>query len=84
MELYNRDLAAAREAISKAGKSPDDFVFAMEFQEPDPDGGGMFTVYYDVTATCTPTGKRFVRTGGIGLNWVNQFVAALEQGHFDA
>jgi hypothetical protein len=83
MELYNQELAQARETIREAGRSPDDFDFAMEFQEPDPDGGGMFTVRYDVTVTCRNTGKQAVMTGGIGLRWVSQFAAAVEQGYFD-
>jgi len=82
MELYNREVAQAQEAITAAGLSPDDFEFSMEFHEPDPDGGGMFTVYYDVAVTAKPSGKAFRGIGGIGQNWLSGFTEALNSGHF--
>ncbi|HJT41374.1 MAG TPA: hypothetical protein VJ762_13670 [Sphingobium sp.] len=81
--MYDRELKQAQEKIVEAGRSPDDFQFDMAYQEPEPDGGGMFTVMYDVTVTYLPTGKRFGATGGIGFRWVDEFAYALDTGHFD-
>ena len=81
--MYERELKTAQEKIVAAGKSPDDFSFDMVYQEPEPDGGGMFTVRYDVTVTYIPTGRMFGSTGGIGLKWVEDFADALDDGHFD-
>ena len=81
--MYDRELKQAQDKIVETGRSLDDFQFDMVYQEPEPDGGGMFTVMYDVTVTCLPTGKRIVVTGGIGFRWVNEFAYALEEGYFD-
>lgn len=82
MGLYERELEDAKQRIEAVGKVPDDFDFALAYQEPEPDGGGMFTVRYDVTVTYKPTGKQFGSTGGIGLKWVEDFADALDEGHF--
>ncbi|HKT76529.1 MAG TPA: hypothetical protein VJQ78_07335 [Sphingobium sp.] len=83
MELYERELIEAKQKIEEAGKSPDDFRFDMSYQEPEPDGGGMFTVRYDVVTTYLPTGKHCTITGGIGLKWVLELADALEAGYFE-
>jgi len=83
MELYQMELEKARQHINAAGKSNDDFQFKMDYQEPDPDGGGMFTVRYDIVITYTKTGKTLKAIGGIGLDWVGYFDDALQSGHFD-
>ena len=54
----------------------------MEMMPPDPDGGGMFTVRYVVTATCKSNGKNLEAIGGIGLDWVGYFEEALKESHF--
>ena len=55
----------------------------MSYQEPDPDGGGMFTVRYDVVITRKSTRKSFTAVGGIGLRWVDEFDHALRSGRLD-
>ena len=84
MEIYERELIQVGEKIEAAGKAVTDFRFDRTFQEPDPDGGGMFTVYYDIVATYLPTGKSVCATGGIGLRWVEEFAEALDSGYFEA
>ena len=83
MELYQKELEDAVERIRSAGRDPDDFAFDMAYQEPDPDGGGMFTVRYDVVVTRRASGKSFTSVGGIGLRWVDEFDHALRSGRFD-
>jgi hypothetical protein len=83
MELYERELRDAQARIEATGRSKDDFSFDMSFQPPDPDGGGMFTVRYDVKITNSKTSKSLTTTGGIGLRWVEEFDAALRSGEFD-
>ena len=83
MELYERELRDALSRIESNGRNQDDFSFNMTFQPPDPDGGGMFTVRYDVEISNLKTSKSLVETGGIGLRWVDDFEAALRAGHFD-
>ena len=82
MELYQRELKAAHERIQQAGLDSEDFTFDMSFQEPEPDGGGMFTVRYDVVITRRSTGKAFSTVGGIGLRWVDEFDHQLKAGGF--
>ena len=81
-ELYRRELETAQQHIRDAGLDADDFTFNMSYQEPDPDGGGMFTVRYDVVVTRRSTGKAFSSVGGIGLRWVDAFDHQLKAGHF--
>ena len=81
--MYERELKDAGARLEAAGRRRADFKFDMTYQEPDPDGGGMFTVRYDVTITHVPTGKTLVTVGGIGLKWVDHFFSALEDGAFD-
>jgi hypothetical protein len=82
MELYDMELAKARELLAVKGRDPADFTFEQEFLEPDPDGGGMFTVQYAVLITDTASGKTMAPIGGIGMDWVARFEAKLDAGHF--
>lgn len=82
MELYDMELAKARELLVARGREPNDFTFEQEFLEPDPDGGGMFTVQYAVLITDTRSGKTMAPIGGIGMDWVGRFEAKLDSGHF--
>ena len=81
--LHEMELEDARARLSAHGRDPGDFDFALTFQEPDPDGGGMFTVYYDIKVTNGKSGKSAGFVGGIGMGWVEAFEAALEGGEFD-
>ena len=83
MELYQRELESALERLRKAGRDPGDFEFKMSFQEPDPDGAGMYTVRYDILVTHKTNGKTLGAVGGIGLRWVDDFEEALNAGEFD-
>lgn len=82
-ELYAIELPDAKARIAAAGRNPDNFTFAMEYLPPDPDGGGMFTVHYEVTVTNTKGGKTKEFIGGIGMGWVERFEDALGRGLFD-
>jgi len=82
MELNESELAQAKARIAAAGQSSDDFAFAMEYLPPDPDGGGMFTVQYEVHIAHAKSGKSKRLIGGIGMGWVERFADALEQGFF--
>jgi hypothetical protein len=79
---YETELADAKKRLAAAGRNPDDFSFEMTIQPPDPDGGGMWTVRYDVQITDKTTGKSYTPTGGIGLRWVDAFEDALKSGRF--
>lgn len=83
MGLYDMELEDAAKRLRDNGKSPDDFTFARTFLEPDPDGGGMFTVQYEVRIANVNTGKEMSAIGGIGWAWVDRFAEALAEGHFD-
>lgn len=83
MELYAMERVKAGTILEEQGRSPDDFAFTVSYLPPDPDGGGMFTVRYEVTIESVRTGKGLVTVGGIGLDWVGDFVEALDEGHFD-
>ena len=83
MELYDMELEKARALLTANGRNPEDFTFEREFLEPDPDGGGMFTVQYAVVITNTRTGKEMTPIGGIGMDWVGRFESKLDAGHFD-
>lgn len=81
--MYEQELPKAEALIAERGKSRDDFAFAMNYQEPDPDGAGMFTVRYDIDIAHKQTGKSLSLVGGIGLDWVAAFDEALGNGYFD-
>ena len=80
--LHEKEIDQAKESIAASGRDPDAFTFDVSFMEPDPDGGGMFTVRYEVTVTNTETGKSEGYIGGIGLDWVGAFEADLGEGAF--
>ena len=83
MEQYQTELADALRRLSSLGRDHQDFVFAMAFLPPEPDGAGMFTVEYEVTITHTGTSRSLSETGGIGWKWVDQFEEAVTAGYFE-
>ena len=83
MELYEMERDDALARIRAHGGLADDYSFEMEYLPPDPDGGGMFTVQYEIKVTNTRTAKSKTLIGGIGMRWVDRFEAALEDGFFD-
>ena len=83
MEQYQIELADATKRISAIGKDANAFSFDMAYIPPDPDGGGMFTLMYEIFATHKPTQKSLKLIGGIGWKWVDHFESALKEGFFD-
>ena len=81
--LHEQEIEEARERVVAARRDVSDFAFDVNFMEPDPDGGGMFTVRYEVTVTNTSTDKSACYIGGIGLDWVSAFEDDLGEGAFD-
>lgn len=83
MELYEAELADAKARLAAMGRNADDFAFEMEILPPDPDGGGMFTVYYEVRVRNAVSGEGGRLIGGIGMHWVDNFEEAVKAGDFD-
>lgn len=83
MELYEIEQADAVTRLSEIGKSTGDFLFDRAYLPPEPDGGGMFTVQYEVMITNRITSKSLEVIGGIGWKWVDQFEDALQDCYFD-
>ena len=83
MDLYEIELLEAKARLRTDGYNPDHFTFDMEYLPPDPDGGGMFTVQYEVRVANSATGREKAFIGGIGLHWVDRFEHALKNGQFD-
>jgi hypothetical protein len=83
MEYHETELEDARGRLAAQGRNPDDYTFDLKFLPPDPDGGGMFTVQYEITATNTATGKALTGIGGIGMGWPDSFEQAVKDGEFD-
>ena len=81
--LHEQEIEQAKERVSASGRAPDGFDFAVSFMEPGPDGGGMFTVRYEVTVTNAGSGRRGSYIGGIGLDWVAAFADDLVESAFD-
>lgn len=81
--LHEQELDEARHKVTSSGRNADDFAFDVQFMEPDPDGGGMYTVRYEVTATNSVTGKSGGYIGGIGMDWVSAFEEQLNEGEYD-
>jgi hypothetical protein len=77
------ELELAKQRLVANGRNPDDFSFDMSFMEPDPDGGGMFTVQYEIRILDKKTDKGLLAIGGIGSDWVGYFEEALKEGFFD-
>lgn len=83
MEMYEQERAEAIRRLEANGRSKDDFTFAASMLPPDPDGGGMFTVQYEIRILNTKTDKGLLAIGGIGSDWVGYFEDALKEGFFD-
>ena len=83
MAMYDDELAKAQQLVTASGRDLADFSFEMEYMEPDPDGGGMFTVQYLVTILNTKSEKGLRSMGGIGSDWVGHFREELDEGYFD-
>ena len=83
MAMYDDELAKAQQLVTASGRDLADFSFEMEYMEPDPDGGGMFTVQYLVTILNTKSETGLRSMGGIGSDWVGHFKAELDEGYFD-
>lgn len=83
MELFDMEMEKAAALIEAAGRQRSDFTFKQTHLPPDPDDVVMFTARYEVLVTHAKSGKALETIGGIGLNWVGQFAAALQDGHFD-
>ena len=83
MELYEIELKKAVERLRANGRNEDDFTFEMSYLPPDPDGGAMYTVRYEIEITNRKTSKSLSFVGGIGLDWLSFFDEALEGGDFD-
>jgi hypothetical protein len=82
MELFDLELEKATALIEAAGLRRSDFTFKQTHLPPDPDDVVMFTARYEVRITSQKSGKVLEAVGGIGLNWVAHFGAALEHGYF--
>lgn len=81
--LHEQEFDEARQKLEAIGRNVDDFAFDVLFMEPDPDGGGMYTVRYEVSVTNRETGKSGGYIGGIGLDWVSVFEQEVSDGEFD-
>ena len=82
MELFDMELEKANALIEAAGRQPGDFTFKQTHLPPDPDDAVMFTARYEVQIIDRKSGKVLESIGGIGLNWVGVFGAALQDGYF--
>ena len=83
MEFHEMELEDARKRLAAMGRNPDDYAFELKFLPPDPNGGGMFTVQYEITATNRKTGKSLVGIGGIGIGWADSFETAVKDGRLE-
>jgi hypothetical protein len=82
MGMYEDELEQAIQRLEANGRAKDDFSFEMSYLEPDPDGGGMFTVQYQIQILDKTTDKGLLAIGGIGSDWVGYFEEALKEGFF--
>ena len=80
--LHQKEIEEAQQIIAESGREPGDFTFEVAFMEPDPDGGGMYTVRYEVTVTNSANGKESGYIGGIGLDWLGALKEDLGEGLF--
>jgi len=80
--LHEKEIDQAKHIVAESGRDPGAFAFDVSFMEPDPDGGGMFTVRYEVTVTNMSNDKREGYIGGIGLDWVGAFTSDMGEGAF--
>ena len=83
MAQHEPEVETAKQRIGALGLDPADFSFDVEYEPPDPDGAGMFTVRYVVTITRGKTGKSLGTIGGIGFDWVGDLEEELRSGYFD-
>jgi len=83
MELHEIELKNAVDRLRANGRNEDDFIFEMAYLPPDPEGGVMYTMRYEIEITNRKTSKSLNFVGGIGLDWVSFFEEALEGGDFD-
>ena len=81
--LHEQEVESAKQTVGETGRDPGNFDFAVVFMEPDPDGGGMYTVRYEVTVTNSGSGRTASYIGGIGLDWVGAFAEDLNAGDYD-
>ena len=82
MELFEMELEKATALVQAAGRREGDFTFKQMHLPPDPDDAVMFTARYEVLISDAKSGKTLEAIGGIGLNWVGHFAAALDDGYF--
>jgi hypothetical protein len=83
VESSDRELREALELLRASGRNAEGFSFDLSQLPPDPDGGGMYTVQYEVKITNNRTSKFMTVIGGIGSRWLDEFGRALEDGYFD-
>jgi hypothetical protein len=83
MELFSRELDEVRGHLADAGLDPESFVFERTFLPPESEDGAMFTVRYEVTVSRKQGEPALTLVGGIGLDWVREFMDALRQGYFN-
>ena len=80
--LHEREIEDAKKKLAVLGRNLADFSFDVEFMEPDPDGGGMYTVRYAVAVANSATMRTASYIGGIGMDWVDAFEEAVKAGEF--
>jgi len=83
MELYEMELKDAVERIRSNDGDENDFIFEMSYLTPEPDGGGMFKVEYEIKISNVKSSKSLVVIGGIEWKWVDYFERMLREGYFD-
>lgn len=83
MEQYQVERAQAIQSMVAMGKDPNEFSFDMSYIPPDPDGAGMFTLMYEIIITHLTTHKSIKLIGGIGWQWVDHLMTALQEGDLD-
>lgn len=82
MEMFDTEREKAKQDLVAKGLDPQAFTFERTYLPPDSDDGAMFTVRYEVRVTRVETGRTLVTTGGIGLDWVDDFADALDEKYF--
>ena len=80
MDSYEKEVDDARRRLAELGCNPEDFTFSMSMLPPDPDGGGMYTVEYEIEIRNETTSRTLTVTGGIGWHWVDELVRAVLEG----
>lgn len=80
--LHEQEIEEAKSRLAACGRDPGRFSFDVAFMEPDPDGGGMFTVRYEITVSEQGSDRNAAYIGGIGLDWVDAFEGDVKDGVF--